>query len=337
MFQKLRSLFGFERPTPAPATQGSREHAPGGEGREGERHPRAEARGATEGAAPALDADARAFYAGLRDAEPSEDLQALAPDDRLFVSGVLKLLREQTLRIPVLPQAALEISRLLSDPSASASRFAKVLEADPGLSMDVLRIANSAYYGFDSATTSVRTAVVRIGLTQLRGLIIVTHLRGKVLQGGSLAREAGWLSELSLGLAHAAQTLATDLGLRPDAAFTRGVLSHVEHFVILGTAAEVSREHKRRVQPTGQGLREAFARCGSRVRELAGREWGLTEVLLGGKGEDPLARSFRDLREALVAHWTGEPVLPEVAGVPPPRVAQAVRKSVAGASSLAEA
>ncbi|MEW6489041.1 MAG: HDOD domain-containing protein [Thermodesulfobacteriota bacterium] len=337
MLEKLKALFGFGRRAPAPAAPESRERAPRAEDSEADRKPREEPRPATQAAAPALGADAQAFYAGLRDPEPSEDLQALAPDDRLFVSGVLKLLREQALRIPVLPQAALEISRLLSDPSASASRFAKVLEADPGLSMDVLRIANSAYYGFGSATTSVRTAVVRIGLTQLRGLIIVTHLHGKVLQGGTLAREASWLSELSLGLAHAAQALAPDFGLRPDAAFTQGVLSHVEHFVILGTAAEVSREHKRRIQPTGQGLREAFARCGTRVRELAAREWGLTEVLLGGKEQDPLARSLRDLREALVAHWAGEAVLPAVAGAPPDRVAQALQRSAAARPAAAEA
>ncbi len=228
-----------------------------------------------------------------------------------------------------MPQAALEISRLLSDPAASASRFAKVLETDPALSMDVLRIANSAYYGFGSATTSVRTAVVRIGLTQLRGLIIVTHLHGKVLQGGSLAREAGWLSELSLALAHLGQTLAPELGVRPDAAFTRGVLAHVEHFVILGAVAEVSREHKRKVQPTGKGLREAFARCGATVREFAAREWGLEDVLLGQEGGDRLAPRFWELRASLVAHWLGEATVPPVAGIAPERLADALRKLAA--------
>jgi len=332
MFQKLISLFGFGKqgaaapPPPRPRAERPAPSASPAPARSPAQDPKSEL---------ALPADAREFYAGLLSAEPAADLQALGVEDRVFVSGVLKLLREKRMQVPVMPQAALEISRLLSDPAASASRFAKVLETDPALSMDVLRIANSAYYGFGSATTSVRTAVVRIGLTQLRGLIIVTHLHGKVLQGGSLARQAGWLSELSLALAHLGQLLAPELGVRPDAAFTRGVLTHVEHFVILGAVAEVSREHKRKVQPTGQGLREAFARCGANVRELAAREWGLEAVLLGAEGEDELSQRFSELRGALLANWLGDGETPAVTGIAPERLADALRKLAAARGSAA--
>jgi HD-like signal output (HDOD) protein len=281
----------------------------------------------------APDAEVREFYAGLMEVERGDDLQRLAPDDRVFVAGVLKAVRERRLEIPVLPQAALEISRLLSDPAASASQFAKVLESDPGLSMDVLRIANSAYYGFSAATTSVRTAVVRIGLTQLRGLIIVTHLHGKVLQGGALARQAGWLSELSLGLAHLAQILAPELGVRPDAAFTRGVLSYVEHFVILGSVAEVSREHRRRIEPSSNGLHEAFARCGTQVRELAAQEWGVKDLLLSGSVLDEFSERFGQLQRALLAAWAGADSLFPVAGIPPERLAAAIERVSSARSS----
>jgi len=320
MLQKLFNALGLKQgPGKAPAQTGS---ATTGLGKD---HPRAP-RSAPEEPIAVPDAGARAFYGGLRAVEPIEDLQRLPPDDRVFVAGVLKGVRERRLDIPVLPQAALEISRLLSDPAASASQFAKVLESDPGLSMDVLRIANSAYYGFAASTTSVRTAVVRIGLIQLRGLIIVTHLHGKVLQGGSLAREAGWLSELSLGLAHLAQTLAPELGVRPDAAFTRGVLAYVEHFVILGSVAEVSKEHRRRIAPSAVGLQEAFVRCGPKVRELAAQEWGVKDLLLDGGVLDEFSERFRQLQGSLVAAWAGEETLPPVDGIPAERLQAAIQR-----------
>jgi len=326
MLQKLFTALGLKQSTPAAAAK----TAPA-KGQAPAQRPPAGA----DPPAAAPDTAAREFYAGLVAVEPNDDLQRLAPDDRVFVAGVLKAVRERRLQIPVLPQAALEISRLLSDPAASASQFAKVLESDPALSMDVLRIANSAYYGFSAATTSVRTAVVRIGLTQLRGLIIVTHLHGKVLQGGSLAREAGWLSELSLGLAHLAQILAPELGVRPDAAFTRGVLAYVEHFVILGSVAEVSREHRRRVEPSASGLHEAFARCGTKVRELAAQEWGVKDLLLAGGVLDEFSERFGQLQSALLAAWAGEAELPPVTGIPVERLTAAIERVSSARSTSA--
>ncbi len=257
------------------------------------------------------------FYRRLSaDEREPLDLQELAPDDRVFLSGILKRLRENRLEVPVLPRAALEISRLLADPNSDAGKFAQVLTADPALSVDVLRVANSAYYGFASTVTNIRDAVVRIGFSQLRGLVIVTHLHGKVMQGGCFQGEAAWLSTLSTALAHLAQQLAGSLDLEKDTAFTRGMLRHVQHFVIMGTVGEVSRDHKRRMRPSAEALHEAFARFGPKVRELAGKMWGLGD-LLGSHEDDPLEQIYAQLERALIADWTGEPGPLEVGGVEP--------------------
>ena len=226
----------------------------------------------------------------------------------------------------MLPKAALEISKLLSNPSSGANDFAQVLLADPALSVDVLRIANSAFYGFGKVTENVRDAVVRIGLNQLRGLVIVTHLNGKVLQGGAFKREAGWLSDLSLALAHLAQYVAGPLGLKPDNAFTRGMLMHVEHFVIMGTVNEMSKDQKRKVDPSSTGLSEAILRCGGMVRELAAREWGLEDLLLEEEGSVGSDDRFSELRKALVADWTGQVPMPDIQGVPPGHLSKSLEK-----------
>ena len=258
--------------------------------------------------------DQAAFLAELVAPRPEVDLQALVPVDRLFVSGVLKKVREKQLDVPVLPQAALQISKLLADPNSDARSFAKVLEADPALSVDVLRIANSAYYGFAQQTTSVKDAVIRIGLTQLRGLIIVTHLQGKVLNSGVFRHEAEWVVDLSMAVAQLAQSLAQSLGIGKDEAFTRGVLSHVEHFIIMGSVAELSRDQQQRVQPTRGALLDTIQLCGGKVRTLAGRQWELQSLMDWDAAEGGLAPRYRQLRAALVADWCGQPVL-SVAGV----------------------
>lgn len=256
-----------------------------------------------------------AFLGELVAPRPHIDLQTLAPDDRLFVAGVLKKVRAHELDVPMLPQAAVQISQLLADPNSDARGFAEVLKADPALSVDVLRIANSAYYGFAQKTTSVRDAVIRIGLTQLRGLIIVTHLQGKILKGGVFRREAEWVVDLSMAVAQLAQSLAQPLGLGKDEAFTRGVLSHVEHFIIMGAVADISRERQKRLQPTQSALLDTIALCGANVRRLAGDQWQLGSLMDGDSADGGTAQRFQQLRDALVADWCGAAGLPVVEGL----------------------
>jgi len=266
-------------------------------------------------AVPLVEAEQGAFFGELVAPRPHIDLQTLVPDDRLFVAGVLKKVRAHELDVPMLPQAAVQISHLLADPNSDARGFAEVLKADPALSVDVLRIANSAYYGFAQKTTSVRDAVIRIGLTQLRGLIIVTHLQGKILKGGVFRREAEWVVDLSMAVAQLAQTLAQPLGLGKDEAFTRGVLSHVEYFIIIGAVADISRERQKRLQPTRSALLDTIALCGANVRSLAGDQWQLGTLMDGDSADGGTAERFRQLRAALVADWCGAGGLPVVDGL----------------------
>jgi hypothetical protein len=271
-----------------------------------------------------VDQEQGAFLTELVAPRPEINLQGLAPEDRLFVSGVLKKVREKQLDVPVLPQAAMQISKLLADPNSDARGFAKVLEADPALSVDVLRIANSAYYGFAQQTTSVKDAVIRIGLTQLRGLIVVTHLQGKILQTGVFRREAEWVVDLSMAVAQLAQSLAQPLGLGKDQAFTRGVLSHVEHFIIMGAVAEISREHQKRLQPTRGALLDTIQLCGENVRRLAGDQWQLGTLMDGDAADGEAAPHYRQLRAALVADWCALDTQPAVDGVEETALARAL-------------
>jgi hypothetical protein len=270
-----------------------------------------------------VEEDQGAFLGDLVLPRPEADLQGLPSEDRLFVSGVLKKVREEKLHVPVLPQAALQISELLTDPNSDARAFAKVLEADPALSVDVLRIANSAYYGFTQQTTSVKDAVIRIGLTQLRGLIIVTHLQGKILKGGVFRREADWVVDLSMAVAQLAQALAPQLGIGKDEAFTRGVLSHVEHFIIMGSVGDISRDHHKHIQPSRSALLDTIQMCGESVRRLASKQWQLSSLMDWDSADGGLAGRYRQLRAAVVTDWClgGRP---EVDGVENASLARAL-------------
>jgi putative nucleotidyltransferase with HDIG domain len=74
-----------------------------------------------------------------------------------------------------LPMQQAAMSRalvVLDDPNAGATEIAAVLESDPALCARVLQLANSAHFGMSGRVTSVDQAVVALGGTAMRTLVI---------------------------------------------------------------------------------------------------------------------------------------------------------------------
>jgi HD-like signal output (HDOD) protein len=74
--------------------------------------------------------------------------------------------------LPTPPVVFSQINRVLSNPNASVYDVAKIIAEDAGMSARVLRMANSAYYGLPQPVSSVRQAVVILGLEAVRSLVL---------------------------------------------------------------------------------------------------------------------------------------------------------------------
>ncbi len=66
--------------------------------------------------------------------------------------------------LPALPQTAMAMMQLEQDPEAGPSDFARILESDPGLTGQVLRFANSSYFGFSRTITSLPQTLMLVGV-----------------------------------------------------------------------------------------------------------------------------------------------------------------------------
>lgn len=71
-----------------------------------------------------------------------------------------------------LPDVALRLNQLVSQPDTANKAIVEVLQLDPGLAAMVLRLANSAWYGLPSKVDTLSRAVTLIGLTALRDLVL---------------------------------------------------------------------------------------------------------------------------------------------------------------------
>jgi HD-like signal output (HDOD) protein len=77
-------------------------------------------------------------------------------------------------RLPTLPAIFWEITAQLQSPRNSAVDLAEVIENDPSLASNVLRLANSAYYGFSSRFVSIIDAIVAIGRREIEKMVSAT-------------------------------------------------------------------------------------------------------------------------------------------------------------------
>ena len=74
--------------------------------------------------------------------------------------------------IPSLPHVVTKVMEVIQDDNSSAFTLSKIIAGDLGLTSKVLKIVNSAVYGFEKQITSIRQAIVILGFTTIRGIVI---------------------------------------------------------------------------------------------------------------------------------------------------------------------
>ena len=127
--------------------------------------------------------------------------------------------------LPSFSKADLELMHRIRDPEISAIDIAEILELDPGLSVKLLKLANSAAYTPRHEIRSVSQAVALVGLSQLESLVMTATLRKSVpkCEHENLSAEVFWNTAALRGV------LARDLAIRlcpaqTNECFTAGFL-----------------------------------------------------------------------------------------------------------------
>jgi HD-like signal output (HDOD) protein len=66
--------------------------------------------------------------------------------------------------VPVLPDCVSQIRRCSSDPNSNAHDLVAIVSLEPSLAARIVQLSNSAYLGFQSQTSSLETAINRLGI-----------------------------------------------------------------------------------------------------------------------------------------------------------------------------
>lgn len=74
--------------------------------------------------------------------------------------------------LPTLPSVYFKVDKLLKDKQASIENIARIIEVDPAMSTSILRLINSAFYGFRAKSNSISHAVMILGFNAVKNAIV---------------------------------------------------------------------------------------------------------------------------------------------------------------------
>ncbi len=130
-------------------------------------------------------------------------------------------------RLPRPPAVALRFLQACSEPDVDSKKLARIVSADAALAAEILRVVNSAYFGFSRQIASLSHALSILGLPATRNLVLCVSVRDAFdsTEIDGLEMERYWESAVLRGVA--ARELARRVGLDPEECFTLGLLQDV--------------------------------------------------------------------------------------------------------------
>src|ERR1041385_899781 len=127
------------------------------------------------------------------------ELKTIHIDQELFQQTLEKKLAD----LPPLPVVVTRIMATINDPNTSAEDLHRLIALDQGLSSKMLRIVNSAYYGFPKRISTITHAVVILGFNTVRNLVLGVSAFGMLPQKGTtsgLNRSQFWEHSVAVAI-----------------------------------------------------------------------------------------------------------------------------------------
>ncbi len=136
---------------------------------------------------------------------------------------------------PTMTGTATKLLSMIDDPNTDVAKIEEVLRLDPGLTANILKLTNSAYFGLPCTVGSVRQAIVLLGLKRLTQLILascVNAIIDKPVPGYDLSPGELWRHSIAVSIA--AEDLVRELRLPEMPEIFTAALLHDLGKIVLG-------------------------------------------------------------------------------------------------------
>ena len=210
-------------------------------------------------------------------------------------------------RMPSLSPTVAKILQVANDPTSSANDLNKVISLDPVLAAKVLKLVNSAYFGFSEQVTSTVRAIVMLGLNTIKNLAVSTATLEAMAGSakGGLDMDEFWRHLLATGVC--AKLIARKIGIHKN---------FLEDYFLGGLMHDIGKVILNRINPVGYGkvigaakekqkplyLFESavFGINHGEIGRLLGEKWGLQSQLIEAMGKHHCMDEVKDENKKLV-------------------------------------
>jgi HD-like signal output (HDOD) protein len=141
----------------------------------------------------------------------------------------------------VLPDAVMKVKQLIDDNATSVDDITQVINYDPAITAQVLKISNSALYKFSNTITSVTKSIQVIGTRSIYDLVLAYGVANafKDINSDVVNLEKFWEQGVSCALL--CKHFAEQIGVKePEKLFVCGLLHNIGELVLVQLNPEVA-------------------------------------------------------------------------------------------------
>jgi HD-like signal output (HDOD) protein len=174
-------------------------------------------------------------------------------------------------RPPRLPDVAVQILELSRRPEASFEEFAGLLEQDAMLAGEVMKLVHSPLYAGQAAIKTIQQALVRIGIKNLRDIVLQAALGMRVFRCDAYADAMNRLRRHAAACGQLSRIVCRYTALEAEYAFLCGLLHDVGIAATLIALAESSAKQAPDLLAIWPAVERVHPRAAQKMTEL----WGL--------------------------------------------------------------
>jgi len=194
--------------------------------------------------------------------------------------------RSRTLQLlcnmPPFPALGTQALAMAADPGGRIDSLVNVFKSDPGLTADLLRIANSAEFGMQRRIGGIQHAIVLLGWERVHALIL-SVVMGSYVRHFSKRQDAHSVWAHSVAAAVIGETLAEAYRTDPRRAYAAGLMHEIGRLGLLVSVREryleISRMPFENIDAVNSLEKSIFGVTHCEAGAFLGRRWSFPEEL----------------------------------------------------------
>jgi HD-like signal output (HDOD) protein len=202
-------------------------------------------------------------------------------DDRSLLDQALEFAQARKISLPVFSDVALKVQRATREERYDIAEIERAIESDPALVAEVLKAANSAFFGGLAEVATIRAAVLRLGLQRVANLVFMASEKSRyVVRAHALSSIMTALWHHASACAMAAEWIARKVRYPQlsETVFIGALVHDIGKLFLLRVLDEMAAVQPQRAAVSEELVLEVLTRAHPEVGHRLLVSWHLPEV-----------------------------------------------------------